>query len=299
MATKAIKTENLSKFYGKNIGIQNINLEVDTGEIYGFIGPNGAGKSTAIRTLLNLIFPTSGRAEIFGLDIVKQSKQIKFITGYLPAEVNYYYKMTANELLEYSVRFYPTGDKNRMEYLSKALDLNLNMKIRDMSLGNKKKVSIVQALLHKPQLLILDEPTSGLDPLIQSTVFELLKEENQRGTTIFFSSHVLSDVQKICSKVAIIQMGSIIKEERIETLQDKMFKKISLELSRDSDLFDFSQIGAIDLIDDDTNISFMFKGDMNDLVRVIAELEIKNITIEEPTLEEIFLHYYRSTESND
>jgi len=295
---QAIETHNLSKFYGKNVGIENVNLSVDAGEIFGFIGPNGAGKSTAIRTLLNLIFPSSGSATIFGYDVVRCSRKIKTITGYLPAEVNYYYKMTALELLEYSQRYFPNAEKSRIKYLADALDLNVQMKISDMSLGNKKKVSIVQALLHRPSLLILDEPTSGLDPLIQSTLFDLLMEENANATTIFFSSHVLSDVQKICSRVAIIQNGHIIKIEKIDTLRENLFKKVSLDISGKPDLPDFSSIGAVNPVWDNSNLSFMFKGDMNMLVTKLSDLNLQNLTIEEPTLEEIFLHYYRSTSNN-
>ncbi len=292
----AIEMIELSKYYGKTIGIDKLNLTVEPGEIFGFIGPNGAGKSTTIRTLFNLIFPDSGTGKIFGYDIIHDSKKIKARTGYLPAEVNYYYKMTVRELLEYSQRFYGINDNKRLNELADDLDINTNLKIRDLSLGNKKKVSLIQSLLHKPDLLILDEPTSGLDPLIQSTVFDLFKKENERGCTIFFSSHVLSDVQKICSRVAIIQKGKIIKVESIEALRKKMLKKVSITLSDMFTEFDLKLPSIVDFSRDKQQLNFMYNGNMNELIQSISNLKIENISIEEPTLEEIFFHYYKRNE---
>lgn len=296
MSVKAIEAEKLSKHYGKIIGIEKLDLEVAEGEIFGFIGPNGAGKSTTIRTLLDLIFPTSGSASIFGLDTVKDSKKIKFLTGYLPAEVNYYYKMTVKELLAYSARFYPSAEQSRIDELTEALDLSTDKKIRDLSLGNKKKVSLIQALLHRPKLLILDEPTSGLDPLVQSSVFEILRQENERGTTIFFSSHVLSDVEKLCSRVAIIQAGRIIKVETIDTLREKMLKRVRIEFKQAFDMSGLTTAGAIEPVLNHTTATFMYNGDMNRLIKILSTQEIVNLSIEEPSLEEVFLHYYRAAE---
>ncbi len=297
--SKAIETISLSKNYGKTTGIKNLDLTVERGEIFGFIGPNGAGKSTTIRLLFNLIFPNSGSGKVLGYDIIKHSKEIKFKTGYLPAEVNYYYKMTVNELLEYSQRFYGVNDSKRLNELADDLDLKTNLKIRDLSLGNKKKVSLIQALLHKPELLILDEPTSGLDPLIQSKVFELFKKENERGCTIFFSSHVLNDVQKICSRVAIIQKGSIIQLESIDALRKKMLKKISVSFTENQSDIKLDLPAIVDFKRVNNHMNFLFNGDMNDLISYLANLKIENISIEEPTLEEIFLHYYQNAESGD
>jgi ABC-2 type transport system ATP-binding protein len=298
MSVKAIDAQKLSKHYGKIIGIDKLDLEVEEGEIFGFIGPNGAGKSTTIRTLLDLIFPTSGSARIFGLDTVKESKKIKFLTGYLPAEVNYYYKMTVKELLAYSARFYPLAEQSRIDELTSALELNTEMKIRDLSLGNKKKVSLVQALLHRPKLLILDEPTSGLDPLVQSAVFDILRKENEQGTTIFFSSHVLSDVEKLCSRVAIIQAGRIIKVETIDTLREKMLKRVRIEFRQSLDMLDLISAGAIEPVLNHSTATFMYNGDMNILIKVLSSKDIANLSIEEPSLEEVFLHYYRSAEAS-
>jgi ABC-2 type transport system ATP-binding protein len=204
-----IEINNLTKTYGKSRGISDISFHVEQGEIFGFIGPNGAGKSTTIRTLLSLIYPTSGSATIFGKDCIKFAPEIKKEIGYLPSEVFYYDNMKVKDLLKYSASFYKKDCSRRMKELAEIMDLDLNKKIDDLSLGNKKKVGIVQGLLHEPKLIILDEPTSGLDPLMQQKFFELLEEENRKGATILFSSHILSEVQRLCNRVAIIKEGKI------------------------------------------------------------------------------------------
>ena len=221
----AIETQNLTKYYGKSRGIIDLNLQIEPGEIFGFIGPNGAGKSTTIRTLLGLIFPSSGSGRIFGLDIIKDSKEIKKQIGFMPSEIQYYEKMDVIELLRYSANFYETDCESRIKELAETFDLDLERKIIDLSRGNQKKVSILQSLIHEPGLLILDEPTSGLDPLMQAKFFEILKDENSKGTTVFFSSHTLSEVQKMCRRVGIIKDGKIVAVEDIETLRKNSFVK--------------------------------------------------------------------------
>ncbi|WP_339063352.1 ABC transporter ATP-binding protein [Tepidibacillus marianensis] len=228
----AIETFNLTKFYGKSRGIIDLNLTINDGEIFGFIGPNGAGKSTTIRTFLNFIFPTSGSAKILGLDSMKDSKEIKKQVGYLPSEVNYYDDMKVKELFHYSAKFYHKNCDQRTKELLEIFDVDANKYFSDLSLGNKKKIAIIQSLLHQPKLLILDEPTSGLDPLMQNKFFEILKEESKKGTTIFFSSHILDEVQKMCDRVAIIKEGQIVKTEEIEKLRQGNYKKISIETKR-------------------------------------------------------------------
>jgi ABC-2 type transport system ATP-binding protein len=288
-----IETKNLTKYYGKSRGIENVNLSVNEGEIFGFIGPNGAGKSTTIRTLLKLIYPTGGEAKIFGMDIIKDSKKIKRQIGFMPSEVNYYDKMDAYELLEYSANFYGVKSvSKRIKQLADMFNLNLKKKIEDLSLGNKKKVSIIQSVLHKPKLLILDEPTSGLDPLMQAKFFDLLREENQHGSTIFFSSHILTEVQKLCKRVAIIKEGEIIKVEDIETLRKRQLKKISIDFFQKVEKSNFEVDGVYELEVRDNSVYFLFSGMINKLLRKIVDKEIKNLLIEEPTLEEIFMHYY-------
>ena len=286
-----IETKKLTKSYGKVRGIIDIDLKVNEGGILGFIGPNGAGKSTTIRTLLSLIYKTSGEAKIFGLDCHKDKVQILKDVGYLPSEVFYYDNMKAIDILNYSASFYSGKDcKKRIRDLASALELDLNKKIEDMSLGNKKKVGIVQGLLHSPKLIILDEPTSGLDPLMQRAFFELIKEENKRGATILFSSHILSEVQRICDHVAIIKDGRIINTQKISELQENAYKKVSF--TSNSPINSFELVGANDIQINSNNVTFIYKGDCNALLTAVNGQTITNVDISEPSLEEIFMHYY-------
>jgi ABC-2 type transport system ATP-binding protein len=214
MIVPVVEIENLSKYYGKARGIENINLTIGEGEVFGFIGPNGAGKTTTIRILLNLIFPSGGIARIMGMDVTKETKKIMSVTGYVPSDAGIYPSMEVSEFLEFCLRFHrKKNGTERIHELAEAFDLDLTRKIADLSLGNRKKMSIIQSLLHSPRLLILDEPTSGLDPLIQSIFFDILRKENQKGMTILYSSHVLSEVQMHCRRVAIIKEGRIIQVE--------------------------------------------------------------------------------------
>lgn len=287
-----IEVKNLTKMYGNARGITNVSFAVEEGEIFGFIGPNGAGKSTTIRTLLSLIYPTSGSATIFGKDAVKYAPEIKKEIGYLPSEVFYYDNMKVKDLLKYSASFYKKDCSKRMHELAEIMNLDLNKKIDDLSFGNKKKVGIVQGLLHEPKLIILDEPTSGLDPLMQQKFFELLKEENKKGTTILFSSHILSEVQRLCDRVAIIKEGQLIALEKISTLQENNYKKIKLETKEflAANFFNLPGVSKIEIRDH--IVSFLFRGNINMMMKKLAELELTNLLIEEPDLEEIFMHYY-------
>lgn len=287
-----IEIKNLTKTYGKARGITDISFNVEDGEIFGFIGPNGAGKSTTIRTLLSLIYPTSGSATIFGKDCIKFAPEIKREIGYLPSEVFYYGNMKVKDLLKYSASFYKKDCSKRIKELAEIMDLDLNKKIDDLSLGNKKKVGIVQGLLHEPKLIILDEPTSGLDPLMQQKFFELLEEENKKGATILFSSHILSEVQRLCNRVAIIKEGKIVTVEKISTLKENNYKKFKVETKMPLDRNYFNINGVNNLATKGNVTSFLFRGDINAVLRKIAEIEITNLWIEEPDLEEIFLHYY-------
>lgn len=287
-----IEINNLTKTYGKSRGITDITFNVEEGEIFGFIGPNGAGKSTTIRTLLTLIYPTSGSAKIFGKDTVKFAPEIKKEIGYLPSEVFYYDNMKVIDLLKYSASFYKKDCRKRMKELAEIMDLDLNKKIDDLSFGNKKKVGIVQGLLHEPKLIILDEPTSGLDPLMQQKFFDLLKEENKKGATILFSSHILSEVQKLCDRVAIIKEGKLIKLEKISTLKENNHKRFILELKTPIDITYFDIPGVNNVEVKDHSISFLFRGNINLIMKKLSEIELANLWIEEPDLEEIFMHYY-------
>jgi len=286
----AIETKNLTKYYGKSRGIIDVNLEVKEGDVFGFIGPNGAGKSTTIRTLLGFIFPDSGKASIFGMDCLKEQAKIKMNVGYLPSEVSYYDDMTVKELLLYSAKFYKKDCSKRINELSDILELDINKKIDSLYYGNKKKVAVIQSLLHEPKLLILDEPTGGLDPLMQNRFFEILKDENKKGVTIFFSSHILSEVQKMCNRVAIVKEGKILKVETIDKLRGEKHRKIIVELKNTDDSLEVS--GMRNPERNGNNIQFLYSGDINELLKKLAHMEIDNLWLEEPSLEEIFMHYY-------
>lgn len=295
-----IETKKLTKYYGRSRGIEGVDMEVKEGEIYGFIGPNGAGKSTTIRTLLGLIHPTSGSATIFGKDITTQGPEIMEDIGYLPSEVFYYDDMRVGELLKYSGSFYKKDQSTiakRIAELATLLDLDLKKKLDDLSYGNKKKVGIIQGLLHEPKLIILDEPTGGLDPLIQQKFFDLLREENKKGATILFSSHILSEVQRLCDRVAIIKDGAIIKVETVSSLVDNTYKRIKLETAQPLPAGYFDSLEGVSNFEaTDTSVSFLYRGHTNDVTQKIAGLDLTNMLVEEPDLEEIFLHYYQKAE---
>lgn len=289
----AIEIRKLTKQYGKYRGIIDVNLRVKEGEVFGFIGPNGAGKSTAIRTILNFIQPTDGEAQIFGMNCFTQTEKIKQLIGYLPSEVHYYDDMKVRELLNYSAGFYKKDCSQRIAELCEMLELSTDKKLEELSFGNKKKVGIIQALLHQPKLLILDEPTSGLDPLMQNKFFDILKEENKKGVTIFFSSHVLSEVQKMCHRVAIIKEGKIINVETIDNLLNNTYKKIRLEFRKDAPSAFDNFAGVVNRTLAENSIEFLYNGQMDRVIKKLYEYEVKNIWIEEPQLEEIFMHYYQ------
>lgn len=291
-----IEIQNLTKYYGKHRGIEDISFSIEEGEIFGFIGPNGAGKSTTIRLLLSLIFPSSGNARIFGKDCFTQAPEIAMQVGYLPAEVFYYDGMKVVDLLKYAASFYGKDCMPRIKQLAERLELDLSRKIDDLSYGNKKKVGIVQGLAHSPQLIVLDEPTGGLDPLMQQTFFDLLREENERGATVFFSSHILSEVQRLCNRVAILKEGQLIKLQKMSELQAESYKKVRLVTrtpEANGALQAIVQMGAANMAVDENTASFIYKGDLNAMLTVLGGLELQDLTIEEPDLEEIFLHYYR------
>jgi len=286
-----IEVKELTKYYGKSRGIIDVSFNVENQEIFGFIGPNGAGKSTTIRLFLSLIYPTSGSAKIFGKDCIKFGPEIRQEIGYLPSEVFYYEGMKVINLLKYSASFYHKDCTKRLYELSELMELDLKRRIDDLSYGNKKKVGIVQGLLHSPKLIILDEPTAGLDPLMQQNFFNLIKEENQRGATVFFSSHILSEVQRLCSRVAIIKEGRIINIQDIKTLQRENYKKIRIAAKNlDEGAFDFE--GVTKLHRRNGVVSFFYKGDINKVTKLIGGIHVSDVIIEEPTLEEIFIHYY-------
>ncbi|MEC9485211.1 MAG: ABC transporter ATP-binding protein [Candidatus Izemoplasma sp.] len=286
-----IDFKNLTKYYGDVCGCKDIDFSVKEGEIFGFIGPNGAGKSTTLRTMLGLLFPTSGSVDIFGKDAIEHGPELRKAIGYLPSEIFYYENMKVKDLLHYAASFYDGDYTSRIEELASLMELDLTRKISDLSFGNKKKVGIVQGLLHKPKLIILDEPTSGLDPLMQQKFFDLIKKENKEGATILFSSHILSEVQALCNRVGIIKNGEIIDIQDIQELKKETYKKITLmgnELPNNP--YDLDGISNWEIIDH--QVTFLFNGKVNQLLALLNDKALDDVLIENPTLEEIFMHYY-------
>jgi ABC-2 type transport system ATP-binding protein len=286
-----IEFNNLTKYYGDVKGCENINIKIKEGEIFGFIGPNGAGKSTTIRTMLSLIYPTSGSVTIFGKDAIEMGAEVRKDIGYLPSEIFYYDKMKVIQLLNYSASFYDHDCSAKIQELSEIMELDLNRRIQDLSYGNKKKVGIVQGLLHSPKLIILDEPTSGLDPLMQQKFFKIIVDENKKGATVLFSSHILSEVQQLCNRVAIIKDGEIVSVQDVKALQKDNYKKFSIHGEK-LNHGKFKIAGVTNLEEAEGKVTFFFKGDVNEMVKILGTLNLSDVLIEEPTLEEIFMHYY-------
>lgn len=289
----AIEIKNLTKVYGKNRGIQDINISVKEGEIYGFIGPNGAGKSTTIKTLLNFIYSTSGEALIFGMDSVKESEKIKEYIGYVPSEVRYYDDVKVKDIIKYAQSFYPKSNKEYVDRICNELELDMNKKMGELSLGNKKKVAIAQSLINNPKLLILDEPTNGLDPLMQKKLFNILIEEKEKGNTVFLSSHNLVEVQNLCDRVCVIKEGKIVDIIEIEKSKTELKLKVTLS---SSDITDDIVLNLSDKILDKNGklYTFIYSKYMDSLVKELANYKIDELLIEKENLEDAFLNYYEN-----
>lgn len=278
----------LTKYYHRARGIVDLDLTVEEGTMMGFIGPNGAGKSTTIRILLGLIKADSGTATVLGHDVVKERQEILKNIGYLPSEVSFYNDMRAKDVIKLSASLRRQNCEEEARRLCERLDLDVNKKVDELSLGNRKKVAIVCALQHRPPLYILDEPTSGLDPLIQREVFELLKERNREGATVFLSSHVLSDIQKYCTRAGIIREGRLIACDTVEALSNTTAKRVIVKGDVSLDGLN----GVRDVTVKEDGVSFLYSGDMHALVSTLASGMITDLTVAEPDLDEVFMHYY-------
>ncbi len=291
---EAIRTDRLTKYYGKNRGITELDLSVEEGEFFGFIGPNGAGKSTTIRTLLCLISPTSGSARVLGKDIAAEKTAILRDTGYLPSEVMFYPGMRVGDILRFSADLRGKDCREEAGRLCERLQLDPSRKADELSFGNRKKAAIVCALQSEPPLLILDEPTGGLDPLMQREFFDILRERNRKGTTVFLSSHVLSEIQRNCTRAAVIREGQIIACGSVEQLAESSARRVTVYGSVDLGGLE----GIRDLKEGMGTASFLYGGGMDRLLQRLAEGEVSDLTVSEPDLEEVFLHYYEKEGEN-
>jgi len=287
-----IKITNLTKYYKNNLGVDKVNIELKKGEIFGFIGPNGSGKSTTIKCILNFLNKNNGEIYLEDQLIDKKDYLFKKDIGYLPSEINLYEDLTVKQMIDYSASFYTENLNDRIQELVSIFEIDLNKRIDELSFGNLKKVGIVLALMHNPKLLILDEPTSGLDPLMQERFFELLLKEKEKGTTIFFSSHNLSEVKKVCDRVGIIKNGTVIEIDTVKNLSKNNFIIVTIK-SKDAKKINLplKEMHIKSMKDDE--LTFMYKGDINKIIKVLAEVNIDKLLIEEPTIDEVFMHYYK------
>lgn len=291
MKNNILEIQNLTKYYGKILGVENLSLQLEEGEIFGFIGPNGAGKSTTIRSIMNLINKTSGKVLVEGKEFNKENIEIKEKIGYLPSEIHLYDDLTVKAMLDYHESFYKKDIHKKRAELVKRFELDEKKKIEDLSLGNSKKLGIVLAFMHEPKILILDEPTSGLDPIMQNRFYELLKEEKAKGNTIFYSTHILNEVSKICDRVGIIKEGKLIKVEKIEELSKKNLTIVTINSEQTEEIKKDLNIDTI--LEDEKTIKFRNNLSHDNLIKELSKYKIDRILIEEATLEDMFLHYYQ------
>ena len=289
-----IQSENLTKVYGKHRGIQNIDLVVREGEIFGFLGPNGAGKTTTIRILLDMLRATSGSASIFGMDTQKDSIAIRKRLGNLPGEVALYDSLRGNELLNLLGNFRGGNGTKRLKALAERFDLDLTRTIREYSKGMKQKLAIIQCFMHDPELFLLDEPTSGLDPLMQRQFYGLLKEEQDRGKTVFLSSHLLDEVERLCDRVGIVKEGRLVMDEQLSVLKSRKVRKLNLRFSEDAVIEDLRLPGAELVYQGNREAEFIVTGEIRPLLEAVAALPIQDLSFPEPTLEEAFMEFYES-----
>lgn len=291
MNNVVIEIKHLKKYYGISRGVEDVSIKINKGDIYGFIGPNGAGKSTTIRTLMGLINKTSGSIYINGKELLKDDIDVKKNIGYLPSEVNLYGDMTIEELFNYHQTFYKKDYNKRKNELIKLLKIDKNKKIEDLSLGNLKKVGIVLSLMHEPDILILDEPTSGLDPIMQNVFHDILLKEKERGTTILYSSHVLSEVSNLCDKVGFIKEGKIIKEDFMDNIKKDKFTYLKIK-SKDIDSIK-NEFKLKVYKENDNEITFINNMIPNELLSKLNKYDIESLLIEEIPLEDMFINYYK------
>lgn len=293
MSQKIIETQGVTVYYGKHRGIVDVDLEVKKGEVFGFLGPNGAGKTTTQRVLVDVIRPTSGTARVFGMDCRAESVAIQERVGYLPGELALYSNMRARAFFEmYEYLRAENGSKGYWRELAGRLDLDTSRKISEFSRGNKQKVGVVAAFMSRPELLILDEPTSGLDPLVQQTVLEMVREAKADGRTVFFSSHILSEVEAVCDRVGIIRDGRLVETERVEELFARRMKRLSLTFPQLPPDGTFALDGVTELEPIAQTITLEVRENLPQVLATAAQYDVSDIETHNVTLEEIFLAYY-------
>jgi ABC-2 type transport system ATP-binding protein len=287
-----IRMENLTKNYGKRRGVSEVSLAIPAGEVFGFLGPNGAGKTTTIRVLLGFLRPSSGHASLFGADVTRQPATLHRRIGYLPGELSLYERMTGRDMLRYFMNLRGGGDLQYAETIAKRLDLDLTRPARTLSKGNKQKIGLVQAFMHRPDLLILDEPTAGLDPLMQQEFYRLLEEARAAGQTVFLSSHVLSEVDRVADRVGIIREGRLVVVEAVQALKNKTLRRLDVQL--DAPVPDGALAGVHgvrEVVAEDHRLRCTVEGSMDGLIKALAQYPVLSLTSHEPDLEEIFLAY--------
>src|SRR5215211_256149 len=294
----AIETEQLTKYYGKNPGIRHVDLTVEEGEVFGFLGPNGAGKTTTIRTLLGFLRPSEGRAWVFGMDSRRRSVEIRARVGNLPGEFALEDRMSGEELLRFFARLRGVKDLGYARELASRLGADLERPMRRLSRGNKQKIALIQAMFHRPPLLILDEPTGGLDPLVQEEFLEVVGEVRAEGRTVFLSSHVLSDVERICDRVGIIRDGRLVTVEPTDELVNKAFRHVSLTFDRPVDPEPFAALpGVRNLEANGASLAFTLYDNLDGVIKLAARNRLVNMEYEHPSLEEVFVTYYGDHEN--
>ena len=291
MKKQILEVTNLTKYYGNVLGVKEVSFSLEEGEVFGFIGPNGSGKSTTIRSIMNLIEKTQGKVTFLGEELLKNKTELKKLIGYLPSEIHLYEDYTVKEMLDYHASFYQENFLNRRDELVKYFELDESKKIENLSLGNLKKLGIVLALMHQPKLLILDEPTSGLDPIMQQKFYDLIKEEKKKGTTIFYSTHILSEISKICDRVGIIKNGCLVAIEKMEALQKKNFLVVTIESEDAESILKELKLKNYEL--ENQMLKFQNHLEMNVLLKKLTKYKINKLLIEEATLESMFMNYYK------
>jgi ABC-2 type transport system ATP-binding protein len=298
MAGPVIETDGLTKYYGKHLGIEDLTFSVRSGEVFGFLGPNGAGKTTTIRTLLDLIRPTRGRASVFGLDSRRDGVAIRRRLGYVPGELALYDRMTGSDMLRFLGDLRGGVDRARVRDLAERLDAPLHRRIRTLSHGNKQKIGLIQGFMHAPDLVVLDEPTQGLDPLMQNEVHRLIREARADGRTVLLSSHDLPEVEALCDRVGIIRAGSLITVEEVAALKARALRRLEIHFAQPVAADSFAHLpGVQDVSVSDSVLRCTVEGSLDALIKAAASHTVVNLISEEPNLEEIFLAYYGETEA--